>query len=1288
MLNSVFRLLSIVFLAMASAVGYSQALSLPPELSDVVLPAETQALAAAAQATTNRFPDADRVLVDDLVREVFRPDGTSVSVDDEYSRILTEKGRHESAMRSFFFMAAYGTVTVVRAELIKPDGRRVPIDVAANGRIMIESGQMGANIYDPNMKLFQLSLPGLEIGDVTHFIVIRQRQKAQVPDTWADLNTLEGTEPIVHFRYEVLAPATRPLTHVRLRDPVSNSVQYAAQKLVDGRTLHRWDIHDVPQMFPEPDMPPMETVVQRVLLSTAADWPSLSRWYWNLSQPRLAAVTPEMRATVSNLVAGAADRAEALHRLYTFVSQDVRYLGLTLETVAPGYEPHDVSLTFSQRAGVCRDKAALLVAMLRLAGFDAYPVLINVGAKLDPEVPLPFFNHAIVGVARPEGGYDLLDPTNESTRDPFPAYLGNRSYLVANPSGDPLRVSAVAPAERNLLRVATRGELDAGGNLSIAAQVSFDGINDTFFRSQLLRQKPDERRRFFEGLLKVRLPGAELTELRIAPANLQDTTVPLTVALSGHVRDYPVAGGGITLVNPPWLGPSLGYTRMLLDGATLEKRRYPLQTQLACGVDDTFEIKAARGVLGDPVEQPPRVEVSRAGEQFDLAIAATNGGLYGHYRHVLTQPEYTPAEYAEIKASLRDVEYASRQRPLFASTSAAQADTRVLSDDLRIELQDARTWTSTRTTVREVLTYSGKKRNSELKMPFNPVWQTAELISATVSNRDGSVRAVTPREVTLMDAPWVGGAPRYPAGRTRVISLPGVEIGSVIRFVVRRTQRNASFFCIEQPFGGADPVESASLELIAPASLPMATRVPHGGERLKASVFNEGQTVRRRWEAHGLPALAPEEDLPPWRVFQPTVLASCGNWKDYARETRRSFDELMRRQPLTRLKARELVAGVHGDRARVRAIRDFVAVNVRAAGPEFTELPLSALTPPDRTLSEGYGSQADSSLLLAAMLRAAGLDADPVLASSAPHSLGEDLSPEWETPQSGLFGHLLVQVEADDGVLYLGDQDQYAELGTTPHEQHPLLDERGRQATVKVDRRHERAIDTDWTIDLSDDGMARITIEKTYFGPACAEFRRDYAEMPPEERNRHFQELVAEVSQAAKPVGDLVTDLASYPGHERFTVEAPRYAVVDGRTLTLTLPGAAFTPVPLRADRRTNPLFVDHPSHESWSCRVFLPPGFRSLPVAPAGGAWRLPENLGWVGISTSTFASEESSEGFQRLPAGVSRAAKQPRTVLSMRRQCDIRSALIGPDYYPALLEMNRRLTHPRMATLVAVRD
>ena len=117
-------------------------------------------------------------------------------------------------------------------------------------------------------------------------------------------------------------------------------------------------------MFPEPDMPPADTVTQRVLVSTAPDWQTISRWYWKLSEPHYA-TTPEMKAKVDELVKGAGDDTKKIQAVFDWVSHEVRYLGITAEAEAPGYEPHDVAATFSRRHGVCRDKAALLAAMLR-----------------------------------------------------------------------------------------------------------------------------------------------------------------------------------------------------------------------------------------------------------------------------------------------------------------------------------------------------------------------------------------------------------------------------------------------------------------------------------------------------------------------------------------------------------------------------------------------------------------------------------------------------------------------------------------------------------------------------------------------------------------------------------------------------------------------------------------------------------------------------------------------------------------------------------------------------------
>jgi len=93
-------------------------------------------------------------------------------------------------------------------------------------------------------------------------------------------------------------------------------------------------------------MPSAYEVLQRVLVSTTPDWQAVSKWYWDLSKRHLEATTPEMQKAVEELTAGAKTDVEKAKAVFYSVSKNIRYMGLTPEKDRPGFEPHDVSITF------------------------------------------------------------------------------------------------------------------------------------------------------------------------------------------------------------------------------------------------------------------------------------------------------------------------------------------------------------------------------------------------------------------------------------------------------------------------------------------------------------------------------------------------------------------------------------------------------------------------------------------------------------------------------------------------------------------------------------------------------------------------------------------------------------------------------------------------------------------------------------------------------------------------------------------------------------------------------
>lgn len=1230
-------------------------------LDEAALPARL------AEATPARFPDADAVSADGVNVEFYREDGTGESWADALIAVLTEKGCRDYQSLSFGFHEAYGDVRVLRLDVHKKDGRVIPVDIEGQSRTMVAPGQMASNIFDPRQKVLLVGVPGLEPGDAIRVVIRRRTSKVRMPGFWGDWSSFENTQPILRDRMEVYAPAGLPLKHLVLKDEIPGSVTYEKTAL-DGWTRHVWTAKSVPQLFEEPNMPPAYTVAQRLLLSTLEDWREVSRWYWNLSKPRIECTTPEMRKTVEDLIRDRTDRKGQIRAIFQFVSQKIRYMGITPEAEAPGYEPHDVSLTFENRYGVCRDKAALLAAMLRMAGFEAFPVLIDTGAKKDLAVPQPFFNHAITAVREPDGSYLLMDSTDETTRELLPTYLCNRSFLVATPEGETLLTSPVPPVEENLLHIRTEGDLQADGVLRGVSTLRFEGINDNVYRGFLARQKPDERKRFFEALLKRAVPGAKMTGWSLTPDDLQDMSAPLAARLEFEAPDYPIAGDRAALLPPPWFGTGAGMVNFILGATGLTERRFPLVTEYACGTRETFRIRLPDG-FAEAVSFPQTEAIRRPTLEWTQSLSGGPAALEGEAQFLIRVPEFSPAEYRELKQDLSRIETEQRRRPVFTKSAAqvpaeaAAPDARTLRNETRIEVLGPGSWRSTQSVSREILTYAGVKNNAELKIPFNPAWESLTVTVARVVSPEGTVQQAGPGETNLMDAEWVASAPRYPASRILVVNLPGVKVGSRIEFEVVREYRDYPFVADWVTFQDFDPCEGAVLKLTAPAGIGLRWVEPAPSPSAPA---RSGDDTAPVWTSPGSPALPKEESAAPLFAVAPTVFFSSGRWADWSRATDTALRAAAAGQARAAEQARKLLGALPPETPaseRVRVLRDFVATRIRIAGPDLKELPGLPVTPADRTLTEAYGHSADLAVLLFALLEAGDFAPRFVLASS-PELPPDSWKPFLDSPQHGLFDALLVAVEANGRTYYLNDTDQYAPMGALTHELGQGLDlATGEFLILNAVPGEETGTELAIRVELDEQGDARMSVRRNYRGMDAAAYHRRWSEMTPELQRRYKLEEVSAISKDAQPEGDWLVERTA-GATEIFALRIPRLAVRDGNRLYLTLPMTGANALGLRSETRFTPFRFSGPARMDADLVLTFP---GNMTVAEL-----LPETLEWSapgGLASGAYRTEFTREGEPRL------------SILRSRR---VLPGLLPAADYPALYELNRRLSHPRNRTVM----
>jgi hypothetical protein len=572
------------------------------------------------------------------------------------------------------------------------------------------------------------------------------------------------------------------------------------------------------------------------------------------------------------------------------------------------------------------------------------------------------------------------------------------------------------------------------------------------------------------------------------------------------------------------------------------------------------------------------------------------------------------------------------------ATPRVESNSIIVDSEKTMDVTDAHSGVYRVKFSKRVLTYAGKIGDAEIKLDYNPACQTAKFIRGTVISKTGQRQEISKAEINVMDAAWSASAKRYTGGKILVANLPGVDIGSTIEVEFEIAMKDMPFVAGFEPFQLPDDLQQKSFLLTAPAGVKIEKMVTGGAPLKVASPAGGDKAQNYQWSAQNIKALAAETEAPPDWVYKAGVAYFVGDFKAYLKE----LNDTMQDRSKSRAKAAELavhMAGQSGSKLEtVKAIRDYVAKSIRQAGPPFTQLPLRELSAADTTLADGYGHAADSAILLHAMLAAAGFQPEFVLASDLPAMDGiQKVATSFPLPES--FTTPLVKLTVDGETYYLNDTDQYARLGSTPHDDRlgiNLTSQAGE--VIKAAKDCQDRVETDYTLSFADDGGMQMGVLKHYFGNEYNKKNRYFSELRPEERKRYYQEAVSSLDQGARPVGDLSEQFDTYPGTEQFTVTLDNYAVADGKYLYFDLP---FTPSLVHlpgGDQRSLPLMLSHQGTTSFRTEIELPPGFHDVLIAPGTESLDAPVGGGKVRVTSSTTGGKYVlTDDFETSPAVIS---------------------------------------------------
>jgi len=323
-------------------------------------------------------------------------------------RITNESGLQSVSQIDLEFDPSYQALTFHHVVVRRGDQVFDRLDRGAV-RLVQREKNLDAQLYDGRLTAV-LFLPDLRIGDVVECSFSIAESDPTAGGRHSDALGLGWTSPVDRVFVRVVAPRERALSFV-LEGNGRDEVAAARVRAIGDNEETVWDRADVPAYPAEPDAPPWFDPIPWVAVTEFASWREVSDLGQRLFDGRAPKAGP-LKAWIDKTREEAASDEDFILKAARFVQDEVRYVAV--EVGMARRRPNDPAAVFQQRYGDCKDKTALLVAILRAGHVNAHPALVNSshGQALDQFAPtVDAFDHAIVRAVSPSGDALWIDPT-------------------------------------------------------------------------------------------------------------------------------------------------------------------------------------------------------------------------------------------------------------------------------------------------------------------------------------------------------------------------------------------------------------------------------------------------------------------------------------------------------------------------------------------------------------------------------------------------------------------------------------------------------------------------------------------------------------------------------------------------------------------------------------------------------------------------------------------------------------------------------------------------------------
>lgn len=558
---------------------------------------------------------------------------------------LTDEAAATAREYAFTYQADRQSVQLRASRIFRADGRVDEATESSEG----PNDNPDIAMYTSS-RAFYVHFPKVNAGDVVELRywdddVIAQNVFA---DYFGEVVYLQSSQPVLNAEYVIVSPASRPL-HFDL-SPLPGLVREDKSQGSDHIT--RLFAPAITPLLPEPTMPPWSEVLGHVHVSTYRSWDDVGRWYWGLAKDQLLP-DDEVRTRVDKILKGLTTEQDKVRAIYEDVVKQTRYVAL--EFGIYGFKPRKASQTFARGWGDCKDKAALIVTMLRVAGIPASMVLVRSGMRGDfPTQPasLAPFDHAIAYV--PSLDWYLDGTAQYAGAKELPSYDRGALALVVGETGSKLVHLPDPPADQTQRTRVGEAIVNPTGSAQIDMRVETTGALAAQWRERY--HGAGTRRDRVARDVAAELPGFELAPgaAGVEAGDLEDLSQPARVRIRGKVPSFGRKEGTDLSI------PVTLQERCVPNLASLSQRHQDIRLQFQSTLDDTWTVRVPAGLTIKSIPVPAKATTPFG--VYELTVDRKDAVVTVRSKMTLQRTRITPSEYQAFQSFCEETDRAFGQR--------------------------------------------------------------------------------------------------------------------------------------------------------------------------------------------------------------------------------------------------------------------------------------------------------------------------------------------------------------------------------------------------------------------------------------------------------------------------------------------------------------------------------------------------------------------------------------------------------------------------------------------------